>query len=545
LPGFDYQTRAGKPERWTIWSYRVNDRPLFEQAFVELREAADKPYIDSHATDLVDQSLISLSSPQTLGEIVWRREHLTVNSLPTQRFYAIWPALSHAAELAQHGQVKQANQLIRDCRRIARSIAQRSQLVGDLMTARGMYMLTLGMEAFIDQEAGDTAGFNHALAAINEEQAFSDQLWRKRQAAWNARQSSDVISIADRGFSTMDATENVDFAPGRRAEYAVADRLALSMILLILTSLAAVAGVSAAIVRVRSGRWPTLAFVGWRRLAGVVLISSLVPVGAYAIYALSPLSARHRAADNSVERLAIEYATVACAIAALLRILSNRALRKRAAELGADELKRRQPGKSILIMSAALALGVATFLALTRNGALPWRGQWLFPLLAAGLIGYLLIWLFGNRSEPAGALQKPTRRISPPIAWVVIVSLLLAAGWVLFSPPFSRDFEGIIRTTAMTIVAILTLSLLVRGVMELRRGAAAGSDRTFDYRLSVALPILCSALVLSLVAGLPLKLEERRAVAAMNATGQAHGLSHELDQYLWRTLKEHMQRAPE
>jgi hypothetical protein len=152
--------------------------------------------------------------------------------------------------------------------------------------------------------------------------------------------------------------------------------------------------------------------------------------------------------------------------------------------------------------------------------------------------------LFGPRQQRA-ASKSTLRRLSPALAATLIMGLMLAAGWILFSRRFSRDFGATIRAASMIIFAILTFGLLLRGVMQLRRGAAAGSDRTFDYGLSVALPMLCSAILLSLIVGLPLKLEERRAVAAMNASNHALEVSREIDQHLWQPLKEHMQRAPE
>jgi hypothetical protein len=545
LPGFDYQTAAGKRERWTVWGYRINNPSMFDQALVEMREAAAKPRIDSHATELLERNLESLAPPHSLAEIVWRRQHLTAPFAPSQRLYAIWPVLWRASELARQGDANEARQLVQNCRQIARLVARNSQMVSDLMTARGIYILTFGMEAFIDQQAGDKASFNRTVKAIQDQQASFDRMWRERSEGLNARLSSDAISLADYSYFTMNAPATVDYAPGRRAEYALADRLALSIILLILTSLAAVSGVSAVIVRLRSGQWPTVATIGWRSLARVAFTSALVPTGVYAIYILSPLSARDRAANNSIERLAIEYTTLACCIVALLRILSNQALRKRAMELGAEELKRRRPGRGTLMMGGLLAIVVATYLILTRHGGLPWRVQWLFPLLGSGLIGYLLLWLFGSRAQANSTSRNVTRRFSAPLAWVLIVGFLLIARSALFSYPFARDFAGTIRAVALVLFAVITLGLLVRAILELRRAHPSAPGGAFNYRLSMALPILCTAVVLAIVAGWPLKLEQRRALAEMHSVSMSNSPAHELDRSPWRALKQRIdQSAP-
>ncbi len=209
-------------------------------------------------------------------------------------------------------------------------------------------------------------------------------------------------------------------------------------------------------------------------------------------------------------------------------------------ELGADELKRRPPGKSTLFAGVALALGVTIHQVLTRNGGLPWRVQWLFPLLTAALIGCLLMGLFGPRPERPRA-KSPLRRLSPALAYTLVMSLILAAGWILFSRRFSRDFEVTIRTATIIIAAAIILILLARFAWELRQAA---TDETFNYRLSTIPPLLCGAIVLALIAGWPLKLEERRAVAAMDA-GNIKRLSHEVDQGSWQALKDRMQSFSE
>jgi hypothetical protein len=194
-------------------------------------------------------------------------------------------------------------------------------------------------------------------------------------------------------------------------------------------------------------------------------------------------------------------------------------------------------------MGGALAVVVATYLTLTRHGGLPWRVQWLFPLLASGLIGYLLLWLFGSRAQAACTSRNATGRLSAPIAWVLIVGVLMIARWALFSYPFARDFEGWIRAAGLVVFAVLMLSLLVRTIVELRRAHLTSPNTAFDYRLSMALPILCTAVVLAIVAGWPLRLEERSALAEMHSVSMANSPAHELDRSPWRTVKQQIERG--
>ena len=169
--------------------------------------------------------------------------------------------------------------------------------------------------------------------------------------------------------------------------------------------------------------------------------------------------------------------------------------------------------------------------------------QWLFPLLGSGLIGYLLLWLFGGRAQAASTSQNLTQRLPTPLAWVLIVCFLLIARSALFSYPFARDFGGWIRAAGLIIFAVIMLSLLVRVILELRRAHPTSSSGAFDYRLSMALPTLCTAVALAVVAGWPLKLEERRALAEMHSVSIDNSPAHELDRSPWRTLKERIDQA--
>jgi hypothetical protein len=346
------------------------------------------------------------------------------------------------------------------------------------------------------------------------------------------------VGMADLGFFGARPPENIDLAPARRADYALVDRLALSALLLVLTLLAGASLVRAGLFRVKTGRWPAIAFMGWRRLGLVVVASTLIPIGIYVLYAISPISGRDRSADNQLQRLAIEYGTVACIVLVLLRTLSDRAMRQRAAELGADELRPRPTGKLKIVLGLALSAGVVIYLVLTRSGGLPWRMLWLFPLLAVGLAAYILSWLGTNDRDAGTEPRRRVDRIPPPAGWAIVIGALFAGGWILFSYPFSRDFQGAIRAVGFAVFGAMAVVLLIRTASQMRRAAAVWSKQSFDLRLSLAPAILLSALVLSLVAGLPVKWQERRAVAGMHADGNTYSLSREVEETRWRALKE-------
>jgi hypothetical protein len=164
-------------------------------------------------------------------------------------------------------------------------------------------------------------------------------------------------------------------------------------------------------------------------------------------------------------------------------------------------------------------------------------------LLGSGLIGYLLLWLFGSRPQAASTPQNVTGRVSAPIAWVLIVGSLMIARVALFSYPFARDSQGSIRAAGLIVFAAVGLGLLARAVFELRRAHPASPGAAFDYRLSMALPILGTAAVLALVAGWPLRLQERHTLAQMHAVSLENSPAHELDRSPWGTLKQRIDRG--
>src|SRR5207248_9312281 len=122
--------------------------------------------------------------------------------------------------------------------------------------------------------------------------------------------------------------------------------------------------------------------------------------------------------------------------------------------------------------------------------------------------------------------------------WALVLGVFFSGGWLLLSQPLSRDFEGIIRAAGFSVFAGMAIMLIIRGVNDMRRAGTEGSNHSFDYRLSLAPAIMLCALVLSVIAGLPLKWQERRAVAAMNINGNAYSLTRELEESRWRALKE-------
>jgi hypothetical protein len=132
----------------------------------------------------------------------------------------------------------------------------------------------------------------------------------------------------------------IDFAPMRRAEYALADELGVAALSIAVLTLAALYAARALASFLRRRRREDVArplrlTLGWRRISAIVALAVVAPMIAYFAYArLTPLSGRGWGLNVQIRRVAFEYIVLGAFILMLLNYLTRRAVRARAAELG-------------------------------------------------------------------------------------------------------------------------------------------------------------------------------------------------------------------
>ena len=126
------------------------------------------------------------------------------------------------------------------------------------------------------------------------------------------------------------------FTPMKRVEFTVALQFGLIALLAVLTLLGLV--FSAAAVETLLARRPNkglLVFLGWRKMARIVLLAVVVPLGLYGFYAWVQFAPADTYGLNySLGRVLLEWTAVIVSVAVLLIGLSYRAIRRRAAEIG-------------------------------------------------------------------------------------------------------------------------------------------------------------------------------------------------------------------
>jgi len=169
--------------------------------------------------------------------------------------------------------------------------------------------------------------------------------------------------------------------------------------------------------------------------------------------------------------------------------------------------------------------------------------------LAAAILLFALTWL-----------QKKPRKWSPPrhaslvragLVCLLGVVLAVPAIWLLWSGFASHGIRDMIEAPLLALalaywIAIIVAPLLfwaTRGVRALntaRHRAPPPPDAPpqFSTGLSMAPALLLSAILLALVVGPAVRLRERQAAVAMNATRASFSLAHELEKSRYEAARQ-------
>jgi hypothetical protein len=549
-------------EKWTYdWEKpQISDAATFEEGLREYRQAAAKGYLDSHLADFSERRASLLPSASRLSDQLLRGDLDDDMWYLQEALEGGYGGASRRAglalvDLAAQGQVEQAQELARDQCRLAGLVTARIHSINGLFNAISLYEKSQRDLAMVYKLAGEPARSNEVLAALREFTAFHRQI-SMEGSNWDAIQKRmPLAGIFDyqRIAYGMDPAK-VDLSPGRRADYAASDRLALAVLLVALAAAGAATAMWAGMTRLRTGAWPAMVFVGWRRLAGIVLVSTVLPVAVYAAYArLTPLGGRAFGLWISVERVAVEYAAVACAILVLLRLLSDAAMRRRSLEIGAGELDRPRPGKAVIRVGLLLAFAVVAYLvtwhvavrhtAIVQRYILPTGGYGL--LLAIVVAIHARTWAATPTAKGAGT--SGWWQYAPAVAgWAATIASAVMAARSAWGAPLDYAQAMLVAAVGLSVSLLaglgVVLLMTIEDLLARWRNRAAVEAGPFSYRLSLAPAVLVASLVLAIVVGVPLRLQERQAVAAMNAPGSSYRSATELDQSYFSAIKERLDK---
>jgi hypothetical protein len=519
MPGFGYERRTGEPERVCFDRYTITDPAAYARGLAQFHEAAEAKYVESHALDLSNRRLGLLPAGTRLADEVIRAQEEIAVSLSYLNDYRVGEnvAGARAIELAKTGNLDAALGIVRDQKAVARMVAAQARPLIELLVAAGMYTTAVKHEAMVYQAAGDRDAFAQAVGTLKGFDRLVDdraQSGPDAAAVMQLKRASGVVG----GMYLPTGTDPklTDPAPERRAEYAVADQLGVSVWagMLVAIGLSMLAG--AAWTRVRAGRWPGVMFVGWRRLVRVVIVAVGAPVGLYAAYAWT-IGGRELGASIGADRLAVEYAVVGGVVLILLRMLGERAIGRRTRELG-EPWQPTRWGRTRVTVGFILAAAAVTYLVawhvMAANVAVTETptGGWGF-LLAAVLAGYGLSWLSGI--ERGIERRKLPRWVGPVVVTIALIGavVLLGGDYAYRTGRLVAESAG---TTCGIVAGLIAVALVVRELMKRRGATMAGR---ISYALSMGSILLTAAVVLVGLAGLTARTMERRAVARMESTG--------------------------
>jgi len=319
----------------------VTDQTMFNRGLAEFNQGLLKPELTNHVLDMASLRLKALPPSTRLHEYLLRTvaiaAGIVADLLPRQadmrRLARL--VLAYARQQRQSGSPQDAVELARGVQILGAKHGARARTVIEMLVAQAIVQKALECEIDIFEELNLPDQAREARAKLDEQQRLFEAICSRygsrgpRVRPDNSMYMAAVPTVP--GYSP-------DPEPMRKAEYAVAEQVGLTVLLAVLALLMLLAGVVSLITmaRVRSRQdGPKLLFIGWRRLGRICTLSILLPLGLYALYAhASPFNGRQYGLHMTFERVIVEFVLVIGVIVVLFMGFSFAAIRERAEKAG-------------------------------------------------------------------------------------------------------------------------------------------------------------------------------------------------------------------
>jgi hypothetical protein len=470
----------------------IQDPAMFRRGLEEFRRGLAKPFFASRSIDMTNERLALLPQHQKFLDVVREAEMTAETILPDlQGWLGLGKSLS-AYALARVGtDGQEAIGLTRSAVAMADQMGKGSQTLIEMFVAVSIRATALASERRVYAELGRQNMAKQAQQELDRQQDLIRDI--------RSRPSLDRDQIKHTGMLWSLVTPalpglRANFAPLRTAETWAVTQFALLELLAVLVvisaALAVISAVSWAINR-RQNR-PMLLFVGWRRIARICLLSIVLPLAVYGVYAYAVTAPPDAYGLNcSAGRVVMEFAVVVSVVCTLLLGLSYTAVRKRCEELGLEVPPPRHLRKRWIVVLLA-------------------------SLLALAVIGYEIYWWSWIPTA------RPGEWAGPWYEW---------AGVSVPSPTFPSSFGVILGGTMLVFTAIFVIVEFAR-LLRKRLGLFR---RTLFRSLS---PILSSAVILvAIVCGYALSRAE--SSAARQIVGDAAmGFTNEIEKSDYSLLRQ-------
>lgn len=342
--GVKYTGRAGQEMVVNIGRLVMDDPVTFEQGVSELFEGMSKPYYSAHTFDMVRRKISLAKPPTTLADEL--RLWFFVAATPLPHLASLRAmgrrVAAYSALLAQEGRHEEAIEMIEAMDRPGVQMGAGAQTVIELSTSQGHIQMALGQAAGIYErmDMQDRAALAQQRSEMESERWNS--IWRKHEDGEIPQENLKHYGFVH--VALAPSLPGVDHSlwggPSTALEHILAEGLALAVleVLLLLLALRCAVATCWNLWRYRKrADGPKLFFIGWRRMAGIVLLGLVLPIGVYAAYSrLAPFSSMRYGIHYRLDRVLIEKGTLVALVLIVVLATSYRAIRARCRDAGMD-----------------------------------------------------------------------------------------------------------------------------------------------------------------------------------------------------------------
>jgi hypothetical protein len=487
--GTEVQEDAGLPYRETGWatgeetkqrrgvSLTVNDPQALDAALAEVRDGLPKPHCTLHVGEVMALRASLERTHRTLADalqhIATRSNVLLPHLSPLRSLAVRLPGA--AVWLAEQGRREDAVWLAGVMSRPGAQVAADANSVIEVLVGHAMAATADGQASALYELLGMPEQAAKARTEYERTELAGRGALRRRgdpelQPLLVQRAGVLLCTFAFAG-TTPEGLRPM-LGPYRTLEHVELERLGLAVLLvsLVLVAVAVAASAGWALLRYRSlDQSPKLLFIGWRSLAGVILLGVLVPALAYWVWTRwTPWSSLQYGINYVLARRIVEMGAAVAVIFCAVVALSLRSAARRCVEGGL-------PGAPIGIfsglrhrvevlasISAPAVVGGFVAIGAAANGA-GWQGSTFAGLVFAALV--LCVLFMARQARHAGRVHRPAWKwLGRTAALVgVAVSVALGGATVLVAmAPWTRVWpERVALVLTVGAAAIFTAAALV------------------------------------------------------------------------------------
>jgi hypothetical protein len=275
----------------------TRDEAALTEAVAAFGRAVGKPYITMHALEMLEHRVAQLPPAVSITDYLHRVGAAVNTLLPTLGYEreVAWAVSGRAQVLAEEGKREEALALLDDVEVFSAKRAASSEALMELLVAQAVRVLALHSRAFVYQALGDAEAQEEAVEASNRQAEAFYQIY-------HGRDGEGTSPVAEKGgvfISTLLPAlpgYQIDYEPFRDAEYAMADRAALTLALIVLVAAALLLSVGAMgqlwRTRKKKEEQPMLLWLGWKRLAVVLGAGVLIPLVLFEMWTCAAWSGR-------------------------------------------------------------------------------------------------------------------------------------------------------------------------------------------------------------------------------------------------------------